>query len=276
MTEVRPPGDGTVGKALGVLDRVAGLGRPVRLAELQTVCGLPKATLYRLLQTLVSQGMLTHDPDTQTYALGVRLVRLAHAAWTQSSLAPLARGHLDRLSADTGDTVHLAQLDGAHVLYVDKRNARRPVDMFSQAGRVGPAYCTGVGKAMLAFADPAELDRVLPQQSFHRFTPATVTDEAALRAELARIRAEGHAFDREEHEPGIICVAVPILSRRGRLLGGLSLTGSVTRCSLDGLTAALPKLTAAAQAIAEDVAAWRFPEADTLSTTPSEVPHVRS
>ncbi|MCR9088348.1 MAG: IclR family transcriptional regulator [Rhodobacteraceae bacterium] len=276
MTEVPPPGDGTVGKALGVLDRVASFGRPTRLAELQTVCGLPKATLYRLLQTLVSQGMLTHDPETQTYALGVRLVRLAHAAWTQSSLAPLARSHLDRLSAETGETVHLAQLDGAHVLYVDKRNAKRPVDMFSQAGRVGPAYCTGVGKAMLAYAGAAELDRVLPQQSFHRFTQTTITDEATLRQELVQIHADGYAFDREEHEPGITCVAVPVLSPRGRLLGGLSLTGALTRCTLEGLTAELPKLTAAAQAIAEDVAAWRFPEAAPASLATSEDPNGRS
>lgn len=260
MTEVRPSGDGTVGKALGVLDQVAGLGRPARFAELLRVSRLPKATLYRLLQTLVSQNMLSHDPETQTYALGVRLVRLAHAAWAQSSLAPLARAHLDRLSHATGETVHLAQLDDAHVLYVDKRNARNPVEMFSQAGRVGPAYCTGVGKAMLAFAGDEMIDRVLPQQSYHRFTPATLTDAESLRAELAVIRAQGHAFDREEHEPGIICIAVPILSAQGRLLGGLSLTGPVTRCSPDALAARLPELTSTARAIAAEAEAWRFPE----------------
>ena len=90
-------------------------------------------------------------PTASTYALGVRLVRLAHAAWAQSSLAPLARPYLDRLSAETGETIHLAQLDQGQVLYVDKRNAARPVEMFAQAGKVGPAYCTGVGKAMLAY-----------------------------------------------------------------------------------------------------------------------------
>jgi hypothetical protein len=94
--------------------------------------------------------MLSYDPERQTYAPGLRLVRLAHAAWQASSLAPIARPYLDELSRATGETVHLAQLDGGQVLYVDKRNAADPVEMYSQAGKVGPAYCTGVGKAMLA------------------------------------------------------------------------------------------------------------------------------
>ena len=143
-------GDGTVGKAMDVLDQVASFGRPVRFAALLSVSPYPKATLYRFLQTLTRQRLLEYDSEQQTYAVGLRLVRLAHAAWSQSSLAPLARAHLDRLSGAVGLTVHLAQLDNGQVLYVDKRNATQPVDMFSQAGKVGPAYCTGVGKAMLA------------------------------------------------------------------------------------------------------------------------------
>ena len=132
-------GDGTVGKAMDVLDQVASFGRPVRFAALLSVSPYPKATLYRFLQTLTRQRLLEYDSEQQTYAVG-----------RQSSRAPLARAHLDRLSGAVGLTVHLAQLDNGQVLYVDKRNATQPVDMFSQAGKVGPAYCTGVGKAMLA------------------------------------------------------------------------------------------------------------------------------
>jgi DNA-binding IclR family transcriptional regulator len=253
-------GDGTVGKALEVLDQVAAFGRPVRFSELQDDSPFPKATLYRLIQTLASQGMLSHDPDRGTYALGVRLVRLAHAAWRQSSLAPIARPYLDALSAEVGETVHLAQLDNAQVLYVDKRNAREPIEMFSQAGKVGPAYCTGVGKAMLAFLPEAQLAAVLPQQSFHAFTPQTLTDEARLRAELGTIGRRGYAFDAEEHEPGIICVALPILSAGGRVLGALSVTGSTARTSLKVLEGLAPRVRRAAEAIAAEAESWRFPE----------------
>lgn len=253
-------GDGTVGKALDVLDRVAACGRPVRFAELLAASPYPKATLFRFLQTLVSQGMLSIDPDSGSYGLGVRLVRLAHAAWKQSSLAPIARPYIDRLSSDMGETVHLAQLDGAHVLYVDKRNARVPIEMFSQAGKVGPAYCTGVGKAMLAFLPEDHLRRLLPQMSFHRYTPATLTSPAALAVELAAIRRAGHAFDREEHEPGIICVAAPILSSQGRVLGALSLTSSTERTTLAALEACAGRVKAAAAEIAHEAENWRFPD----------------
>lgn len=252
-------GDGTVGKALAVLDRVAGHGRPVRFSELLEDSPFPKATLYRLLQTLVNQRMLAYEPDGGTYGPGLRLVRMAHLAWRQSSLAPIARPHLDALSADVGQTVHLAQLDGGSVLYVDKRDATRPVAMFSEAGKVGPAYCTGVGKAILAHLPEASLDSVLGQQSWHRFTAATITTPAAMRDELAEIRRAGFAIDREEHEAGIICIAMPVLSAGGHAQGAVSVTGTTTRLSLTDLIGLAPRLRAAAAAITRDLRDWRFP-----------------
>jgi IclR family transcriptional regulator, KDG regulon repressor len=250
-------GDGTVGKALDVLDRVAQFGRPVRFSELLAEGTYPKATLYRFLQTLTHQGMLAYDAERQTYSLGVRLVRLAHAAWAQSSIAPLARPYIDRLSADLGETIHLAQLDQGQV-----RNAQRPVEMFSQAGKVGPAYCTGVGKAMLAHLPPEALDRALERQSFHRFTDHTLDTPARLLAELQAIRARGFAYDREEHEPGIICVAVPILTRAGRAMGALSVTSTTARTTLDALGGLAPKIRETADRIAAEAESWRFPEQD--------------
>ena len=260
MNVQRGGGDGTVGKALEVLDSVAAFGRPVRFTELLEHSPFPKATLYRLLQTLTNQGMLTLDPERGTYAPGMRLVRMAHAAWAQSSLAPIARDHLDALSRSVGETVHLAQLDGAHVLYVDKRNPARPLTMYSDAGKVGPAYCTGVGKAMLAFLPPEDLDRVLDQQSWHRFTDTTITTPEAMHAELAAIRAEGHAFDREEHEPGIHCIAMPVLSPSGRMQGAVSVTSSTARGTLDDMKRHLPALRTAVANIAGDLRDWRFPD----------------
>lgn len=259
MTE-QGSGDGTVGKALEVLDMVAMAGRPVRFTDLMAQSPYPKATLYRFLQTLTHQGMLAYDDDRGTYALGVRLVRLAHAAWSQSSLAPIARPWIDTLSAEVGETIHLAQLDQGQVLYVDKRNAARPVEMFSQAGKVGPAYCTGVGKAMLAFLSPEHLERALDRQSFHRFTEHTLATRDALIAELGAIRARGYAFDREEHEPGIICIALPILTRGGRVIGALSVTSTTARTTLDALAALAPQIKETATAIAAEAESWRFPE----------------
>lgn len=252
--------EGTVGKALNVLDQVAEFGRPVRFRELQAASDYPKATLYRLLQTLTQQRMVSFDPERQTYSPGVRLVRLAHHAWQQSSLAPVARPYLDQLSSLVGETVHLAQLDHSQVLYIDKRNASVPVDMYSQAGKVGPVYCTGIGKAMLAWCRMDEQARIIEQQSFHRFTENTLTSRRALRAELDIICSRGYAFDNEEHEPGIICVALPILSESGRVLGGLSITSTTTRHTLDSLAELVPKMKTTVGRIAEDAENWLFPE----------------
>jgi IclR family KDG regulon transcriptional repressor len=232
----------------------------VRFSDLLAHSSYPKATLYRFLQTLTHQGMLAYDEDRGTYSLGIRLVRLAHAAWSTSSLAPIARPYLDELSAETGETIHLAQMDQGQVLYVDKRNAAKPVDMFSSAGKVGPAYCTGVGKAMLAYLDDAALEAALSRQSFHRFTSGTLDTPDKLKAELAAIRARGHAFDREEHEPGIICCAVPILSRSGRALGAISVTSTTARTSLAALEAQAGRIKDIAAKIASAADDWRFPE----------------
>lgn len=253
-------GDGTIGKACDVLEQVASFDRPVRFAEVLDSSAFPKATLYRLLQSLSNQGMLYYDPDRQTYSPGMRLVRLAHSAWTQNSLAPIARPFLDGLSRQTGETVHLAQLDSGQVLYVDKRNAQRPVEMYSEAGKVGPAYCTGVGKAMMAYLEDDALKKTISQQSFHRFTEKTLASEEALRTDLARIRGRGYAVDDEEHEPGIICVACPILTPGGRVLGAVSITGSTGRMSFAQLEAWVPRVRHVAEQVGAEAQAWRFPE----------------
>jgi len=252
------PQDGTVGKALDVLETVAALA-PVRFSDLLARGGYPKATLYRLLQTLTHQGMLAYDDTHGSYTLGLRLVRLAHGAWAQSSLAPLARRAMDALAQATGETVHLAQMDQGQVLYVDKRNAARPLEMFSQAGKVGPAYCTGVGKAMLAFLPEAGLTDALARQSFHRFTARTL-DNAALLLELAAIRARGFSYDNEEHEVGIICVAAPIRAASGRMIGAVSVTSSTARSTIETLTRYAPQVMQTAAEIAAEAESWRFPE----------------
>lgn len=255
----KTPGSGTVKKALSVLDHVASFERPVRFSEILESSPFPKGTLYRLLQTLRAEGMLSFDEDRQTYSMGLRLVRLAHTAWTQSSLAPVARPHLDALSKSIGETIHLAQLDNAQVLYVDKRNAERPVEMFSQAGKVGPAYCTGVGKAMLAHLPEPELGKALQQQSYHRFTPQTLGSSQELQDELDNIRRRGFAFDREEHEAGIICVAVPILTASKRMIGAISVTSTTSRTSLTQLETLVPEMRDATCEIANTAEHWRFP-----------------
>lgn len=252
-------GDGTVGKALTVLDQVAGIGRPVRMRELLETSEFPKPTLYRLLQTLTNQGMLTYNTEAQTYAPGIRLVRLAHVAWSQASLAPIARPHVDALAANLREAVHVAQIDNGQVVFVDKRQASTKFSTLAQAGQVAPAYCTGVGKAILAFLSEEDLEQALLQQAFHQYTPATHTSANTLRAELETIRAEGIAFDREEHAAGIISIAAPILTPSRRVVGSISIATATNRHSLEGLGKFRPALLECAQKIGAEAQSWQPP-----------------
>ncbi len=253
-------GDGTVGKALDVLNEVAEIGSPVRFSSLLRTSKYPKATLYRLLQTLLNQNMLSYNEEEQTYKLGLKLVRMAHAAWHQSSIAPIALPFIDDLSGKVGETVHLAELDNGQVLYVDKRNSSSPIQMYSQAGKVGPAYCTGVGKAMMAFLDEEELTIVISKQAFFKYTDFTITTEKELRKELVTIRKNGISFDRQEHEAKIICISSPILSKKRRVIGGLSITSSTDIHSLESLEEFKPQLLETSMLIGKEAGAWNFPE----------------
>lgn len=251
--------DGTVGKAMEVLDSVAAFERPVKFSELLENSRYPKATLYRLLQTLTNQNLLSHDADTGTYSMGLRLIRLAHAAWEHASLAPIARPYVEELAAAAGESVHLAQMDNGQVIFVEKLKATDRFETLAQVGKVAPAYCTGVGKAMLAFIAPKRLDIVLQQQSFYPYTPSTHGSAESLLDELPAIRRDGIAFDREEHEVGIVSIAAPIFISNGRVIGALSVATSTTRYDLNSLTAFRDSLLSTAEKIGSQASSWHFP-----------------
>lgn len=251
--------EGSFGKILKLLDYVAAAGHPLRFSDIQAGTGLAKGTLHRLLKQLLEEDMLAYDEVARGYSVGFRTMRLAHAAWRVSSLTGAAREALDRLSRETHETLHLAALDSYQVLYLDKRQALRAVSMFSSAGKVGPAYCTGVGKAMLSALSADRLAKALEVQTFKRYTSNTLTSADALLQEIAAIRGRGYAIDNEEHEPGIICIAKPIITSDGELFGGLSITGSTHVLTIDRLKGFLPLLDKAASDIAERATIMRVP-----------------
>lgn len=254
-----PVGSGTVKKALVVLEQVASFEKPVRFPEVLEISEFPKGTLYRLMKTLADEQMLSFNPDDQTYSLGVRLIRLAHAAWKNASLAPIARPFIESLAVEVGETVHLAQIDNGQVLFIDKLQAGGRSETLAKAGKVVPAYCTGVGKAMLAFMAPKRLELALQQQAYFKYTALTHGSPDTLIAELDQIRADGISFDREEHEQGIISIAAPILSENGRVLGAVSVATSTTYHTLESLNAFRKPLLATTLKIGAEATSWQFP-----------------
>ena len=259
MAKAPSSSDGTVGKALEVLDAVAAYERPVKFTELLEKSQFPKATLYRFLQTLTNQNFLSHDPDSGSYTLGLRLIRLAHTAWEHASLAPIARPYVEKLAAEAGESVHLAQMDNGQVIFVEKLKATDRFETLARVGQVAPAYCTGVGKAMLAFIAPKRLEIVLKQQSFYPYTKATHATPESLLAELPTIRRDGIAFDREEHEVGIVSIAAPIFISNGRVIGALSVASSTARYDLKGLQSFRAGLIDTAEKIGDQASSWHSP-----------------
>ena len=253
--------DGTVGKALDILDMVVAFGRAVRFSEVLEVSPYPKATLHRILQTLTSQGMLSYDEDRHVYVPGLRLVRIARHAWNQSSLAPLAEPFVASLAQDVRETVHLAQMEKGRVVFIDKCTPEGGFQTMAQPGRRSPAHCTGVGKVMLAFMDDARREQAMTAQDYTGFTPRTHRGAETLLPELEQIRAEGVAFDREEHEEGIISIAAPIVGSGGRVIGALSVVTSTFRMPLEDLEKFRPALLRTAAQIGREGAVWPYPVA---------------
>ena len=252
--------DCTVSKSMALLDIIANIGEPVKFNSILEQSPFPKPSTYRLLQTLVHQGVLTFDEENKKYFLGNRLLYWANTAWQSGSLTTIARPHIELLSKEINATVHLAQLDNGQVLYLDKINTNLPRPIFADVGKVGPAYCTGIGKAMLAHLNSADKKLCINKQNFFSYTQYTIKNAEELLTELSNIRQQGVAFDKEEHEEGIVCVAVPIIMENGDVIGGLSVTGSTSITTLKKLGEYKDILQKTAQDIAEDAKIWALPK----------------
>ncbi len=237
---------GTLGKAISVLDIITQTSAPLRFTDVLQRSDQPRGTLHRQISNLINEGLLAVKSDG-SYALGLRLLQFASKAWADNEFRNVAAPHIQKLHEATGETVHLGVLRDIEVTYLDKIESRRNIRMVSQIGNTAPAFCTGVGKAALSVLADDELRERMKRIEFRRFTPNTLSDAAALLAEIDIIRSTGNAYDREEHETGITCVAAPILSPTDPLFAAsVSVTGPAYRVT--------PQMLASWADIARDTA----------------------
>jgi DNA-binding IclR family transcriptional regulator len=216
-------------RGLRVLEATAAGGGTAPLSEIARRTGLARSTAHHLLRALVQFGYLVQDGDGRRYRLASKLLRLAGRGWSREQLVEIARPFLDRLSRETREGTSLAVLDSGVVTIVAKRDHEAPVRVFQEVGVTRPVYCTAVGKALAAWLPEAELDAILARVVFERKTRKTITDAAALRHELARIRATGFAMDNEEHIEGIRCIAAPVRDHTGLVQASLCVLGPTSR-----------------------------------------------
>ncbi len=246
---------GSVERALQLLVELA--GGPASISELGRRLDVHRTTSLRLLRTLEDERFVRRTDDGR-YRLGPRMAMLAHSALEGLDVRAAAAGHLRALGDKCGHTVHLAGLDDASVVYLDKVESRHTVRMYSRIGAAAPAHATAVGKTILAFAGGTERERLLDDPPFRGMTPNTHTTREELDRDLDEIAARGWALDDAEHEEFIHCVAAPIRDAGGRV--GAAVSVSVPRMVLgrDGLLALAPDVVATAGAISEELG-WEPP-----------------
>ncbi len=232
----RPRADGerhsiqSVDRALFLLETIAEAGGEATLTDLANRTGLNISTCHHLLATLIQRGFAAKVPGRRLYALGPRILYLGHAC-LQVDLPRRAQPYLEAINRATGETVHLAALQGDSVVTLAVREARHAVRVDTgRTGRIEGPHATSIGKAILAWLPEDEMRRILAH-GMKRYTEHTITEFPALLESLRIVRRNGYALDHEEHLPGVFCVGAAIRDHAGTVIGAISASTPAMRAT---------------------------------------------
>jgi IclR family KDG regulon transcriptional repressor len=220
----------------------------IGISALARRLGLAKSTVHRLAVTLVSEGLLEQDRDSGKYQLGIALFRLGALVRRRMNVSNEARPYLYDLRAKINESVHLAILDEAEIMYVYNLEGTHAIRMRSDIGVRKPAYCTAEGQAILAFQPDEIVARVIAAGLAPR-TPKTITNPERFLKALGATRQRGCAIEDEESEIGMVCIAAPIRDDSGGVVAAVGVAGPVTRLSKKSIAACMPHVIEAAKAV---------------------------
>ncbi len=229
-------------RGLLILEILAAHSKGLPLSAIARNSGLAKSSTHRLLQTLIMNGYARQDAHhSDRYFPSFKLLTLSSQLIQDTDLSVIAHPHLEFLANMIGETVHLVLLDHDHAVYVAKVESPNPIRMYSQIGNRAPLYCTGVGKAILAFM-PKERQELVLSGKLQPYTAFTLTDPDELRTHLEQIRRQGYAIDNGEHEENVRCIAMPLLTSAGRVAGAVSIAAVSYRVDMPTLESWQPLL----------------------------------
>jgi IclR family pca regulon transcriptional regulator len=230
-------------RGLGILAAFSPNQPLLGVSELARSVGLSRSTTHRYMATLTRLGYLQQDRATSRYRLGPRVLDLGFSAINSMELRAISAPYLQQLSDEVGFTVNMAILEGSDILYVERcrssRAGQREIDLNLHVGSRLPAYCTSMGKVLLAFLDPAERDAALGDVRHARGGPNALTERRALEAELDRVRKRGLALNNEELAYGLRSIAVPVRSSTGDVAAAINLAVHSSMVSMEDLVARL-------------------------------------
>jgi IclR family transcriptional regulator, KDG regulon repressor len=219
----------SIERAVSILNAFSVDEPELGVTDLAERLGLHKSTIHRFLVNLEAAGLVERNRLSSRYRLGLRIFELGGLVLQQMNLWEEALPFLEGLVRDTGETGHLAVLDGGEAVYVEKVEARRALRVPSAIGRGYPAHATSLGKVLLASLDDDACDALIDERGLRKCAPRTIVEPDALRAELARVRTDGFAVDDEEYEEGLRCIGAPIHGHTGHVVAAIGIGGPVTR-----------------------------------------------
>jgi len=214
----------SVVRGLTILEIVADHNE-IGLTEISTLSRLNKATVHRLLSTLIATGYIEQVDKNGLYRLTYKLFSLGNRKVENIDSYNVARRFTSELSNKIEATVHLVVEDGREVLYIDKiypTEGNTGILMKSQVGKRAPMYCTAVGKAMLSTHSDSKIKEIWEATEIKQFTPKTITQYEKLMEEIHLIRTQGYALDQEEYELGVVCVGCEFYNHKGLVEGAIS------------------------------------------------------
>lgn len=236
-------------RAFRVLEVLAATPRGLPLRDIAEQSELSTSTTHRILSTLSEKGYVSKNPTSGHYEVGHGLIEMVSRRINALELHTEARPYLGALSQSLNLTSHLGILRGANVLYVERLDTLPTVRLFSQVGLQVPAYCSSLGKCLLAGLSRDDVDRALEHSAFVHHTPHTITDRNALMAHLKEVRVRGWAMDDEEQELGFRCVGAPIVDYRGEIIAAVSASGSIEQLSDERVPRVIEEVKETAAAI---------------------------
>lgn len=240
-------------RALALLEVLSHQGPDLTLAQLSELLKLHKSTAHRLIMVLERHRLIEKNSNTGKYRLGLKLFELGTKAIGQLDLRERARPFLERAVLETGETVHLCVYDDGEVVYLDKVEPTRSVRLASSVGRRNPAYCTAVGKALMAFMPEADVETASVKFGFRQLTRKTISNMLELKAELARVRKQGYAVDNEENEEGVCCVGAPVWSFGTHPVAAISVSGPTFRMTPEKIPIVAQSIAAIANGLSRQL-----------------------
>jgi IclR family transcriptional regulator, acetate operon repressor len=211
----------SIERALDLLDILA--DGELALGEIAAKSHLNNSTCHHLLATLVKRGYVGRNRRTRAYFLGGRITELSNRRLKQFNLVDIASPELKQLSDATGESVHLAVLQGSVLVTLAMLESRLPVRVGAdEAAKAHAAHATATGKAILAWLPEPEIARVIAANGLTRFTERTIVTISALMEELRLVRRNGCSVDNEEFQPGVVCIGAAIRDHAGAVIGAIS------------------------------------------------------